>query len=442
MRKSKDRLLKDQNTILSDSFLEVCRDGKTNTLVRRRKMPIEDLVYSMINRKGLTLKLELRNYMKITHPGVEISKPGYLKQRMKLNPEAFKVLYQSHNKNFYQDAEVEPYTYKGYLVLAADGSDINIPTTAETVEKYGSASVRGGKPCAQIGLGCIYDVLNRFILDSSINKVKCDEMRVAQEQLSNIKDTIGDRYPYMVIMDRGYPSTPAFLKFIDDGIYFVARLKTSDYKAEQKALKSNDEDVEIALTKARRRNYIGKKEESIMMSRDFFSLRMVKVNFDNDTSEILATNLPRETFPEECFAEIYHMRWGIETAYEVLKDRLKIEDFTGIKPTLIEQDINSTIYVSNLAEDIICDIEEEDKEHLKNDYKHTMQINRNLSIGLLKNDLIYILIETDENRKSELLQALYDEIRVNVVPIRPDRHYHRTKGQLAANFSNTHKRSF
>ena len=442
MRKSKDRLLKDQNTILSDPFLEVCRDGKTNTLVRRRKMPIEDLVYSMINRKGLTLKLELRNYMKITHPGVEISKPGYLKQRMKLNPEAFKVLYQSHNKNFYQDAEVEPYTYKGYLVLAADGSDINIPTTAETVEKYGSASVRGGKPCAQIGLGCIYDVLNRFILDSGINKVKFDEMRVAQEQLSNIKDTIGDRYPYMVIMDRGYPSTPAFLKFIDDGIYFVARLKTSDYKAEQKALKSNDEDVEIALTKARRRNYIGKKEESIMMSRDFFSLRMVKVNFDNDTSEILATNLPRETFPEECFAEIYHMRWGIETAYEVLKDRLKIENFTGIKPTLIEQDINSTIYVSNLAEDIICDIEEEDKEHLKNDYKHTMQINRNLSIGLLKNDLIYILIETDENRKSELLQALYDEIRVNVVPIRPDRHYHRTKGQLAANFSNTHKRSF
>lgn len=442
MRKSQDRLLKDQSNILSDTFLEVCRNGKNNTLVRRRKMPIEDLVYSMINRKGLTLKLELRNYMKTTHPGVEISKPGYLKQRMKLNPDAFKYLYQSHNKNFYQDSEIEPYTYKGYLVLAADGSDINIPTTAETVEKYGSASVRGGKPCAQIGLGCIYDVLNRFVLDSSINQVKFDEMRVAQEQLSNIKETIGNRYPYMIIMDRGYPSTPAFLKFIDDGIFFVARLKSSDYKAEQKALKSNDEDVEIELTKARRRNYIGKNEEAIMMSRGSFSLRMVRVLLNDGRYEVLATNLPREAFPEECFAEVYHMRWGIETAYEVLKDRLKIENFTGIKPLLIEQDINSTIYVSNLAEDIICDIEDEDQEHLKNDYKHTMQLNRNLSIGLLKNDLIYILIENDPKRKTELLQALYDEIRVNVVPIRPDRHYHRTKGQLAADFSNTHKRSF
>ncbi len=442
MRKSQNRLLKDQNSIVSDSFIEVCRNGNPHALIRRRKMPLEDLIYSMINRKGLTLKLELRNYMKTTHPGTEISKPGYLKQRMKLNPDAFKYLYQLHNKNFYSDLEIEPYTYKGYIILAADGSDINIPTTPETIEKYGNASKKGGKPCAQIGLGCIYDVLNRFVLDSSINQVKFDEMRVAQEQLATIKETIGERYPYMVIMDRGYPSTPAFLKFIDDGIYFVARLKNSDYKAEQKALTSNDEDVEIMLTKSRRRNYIGKKEEAIMMSRESFSLRMVRVCIDDGKSEILATNLPRDVFPEKCFGEIYHMRWGIETAYEVLKDRLKIENFTGIKPTLIEQDINSTIYVSNLAEDIICDIEESNLEHLKNGYKHTMQLNRNISIGLLKNDLIYILIETDAKRKTELLQALYDEIRKNVVPIRPNRHYKRTKGQLAGNFSNTHKRSF
>lgn len=38
---------------------------------------------------GLTLALELRNYMKIAHPGVSISKPGYLKQRMKLNPDVY-----------------------------------------------------------------------------------------------------------------------------------------------------------------------------------------------------------------------------------------------------------------------------------------------------------------------------------------------------------------
>lgn len=171
-------------------------------------------------------------------------------------------------------------------------------------------------------------------------------------------------------------------------------------------------------------------------------MRFVTVALEDGTQEILATNLPRDEFPQEKFGEIYHMRWGIETAYEVLKDRLKIENFTGMKPTLLEQDINSTIYVSNLAEDIICDIEEQNSEHLKKDFKHTMQLNRNISIGLLKSDMIYIILEQDVTRKKSLMQALYDEISTNVVPIRPDRHYHRTKGQLASNFSNTHKRSF
>ena len=117
MRKSEELFLNDQSTIKTESFRELCRTTP-NVLIRRRKMPTEDLVYSMINRKGLTLKLELRNYMKITHPGTEISKPGYLKQRMKLNPEAIKFLYQNHNKNFYSDPEITPYLYKDHLVFA------------------------------------------------------------------------------------------------------------------------------------------------------------------------------------------------------------------------------------------------------------------------------------------------------------------------------------
>ena len=63
MRKSQWLFLNDQSIIKTESFEELCRN-KPNVLVRRRKMPTEDLIYSMINRKGLTLKLELRNYMK------------------------------------------------------------------------------------------------------------------------------------------------------------------------------------------------------------------------------------------------------------------------------------------------------------------------------------------------------------------------------------------
>lgn len=443
MRKSGARIRFDIDRIHSKPFVEVCRNGKTNAFIRNRKMPVDDLTFSMINRKGLTLKLELRGYMDISHPGVKISQPGYLKQRMKLNPLAFIDLYQYHNKNFYADPDTELYTINGFLVLAADGSDINIPTTPETLELYGNASKRGGKPCAQIGLGCLYDTLNRMILEADCNKVKFNEMAVAEAQISRVRDTIGD-HPFIVTMDRGYPSIPAFLRMIDQNVYFVARLKSSDFKAEQQVLASDDENVAIQLSKSRRRHYLGTTDEQIVLSRESFLLRMVRVWLDEnkDAFEILATNLPAEKFPTENFKELYHLRWKIETAFQTLKDRLQMENFTGTKPVLLEQDIYSTIYVSNIAEDIARDIEQEQADHLKNDYKHRMAVNRTLCIGLLKNDLIYILLEKDSDKQEELFQRLYNEISENIVPVRPNRHYRRTRGQLAGDYSNTHKRSY
>lgn len=117
-----------------------------------------------------------------------------------------------------------------------------------------------------------------------------------------------------------------------------------------------------------------------------------------------------------------------------------MENFTGTKPALLLQDIYSTIYVSNLAEDIIRDAEAELDEKEKN-RKHKMAINQTLSIGILKNDLIYILLEPDEKKQDEMFQQIYEDISKNLVPVRPDRHYHRRKGQLAGKYSNTHKRA-
>lgn len=445
MRKSGKRIKLDIGRVHSEDFSEVCRNGNPNVFVRNRKMPVSDLAYSMINRKGLTLKLELREYMNISHPGVRISKPGYLKQRMKLNPEAFVDLYKFHNRNFYMDPETEHYKINGFLVLAADGTYVNVPTNHETIAKYGDASTRGDKPCAQIGMGCLYDTLNRMILDASFHEHRFNEIAVAEEQIARVRDTIGKDTLFMVVMDRGYPSLPSFLRMIDNGTYFVVRLKMSDFRTEQKTMTSDDETVNIELTKARRRHYMGTEDEPIIMGRDSFPMRMVRIWLDSGKQEyeILATNLPVELFSTEDFREIYHFRWRIETAYQVLKDRLQMENFTGTKPILIEQDIHSTIYVSNLAEDIARDIEQEQANHLENDYTHRMAVNRSVCIGLLKSDLIYILLEKDPVIQDKLFQNLYDEISENIVPVRPDRHYQRRKrGRFANKYSNTHKRSY
>ncbi len=385
------------------------------------------------------MSLELRNYMKTAHPGMEISKPGCLKQRMKLNPLAFYELYRHHNRNFYADPGFS--VFHGYLVLAADGSGINIPTTRETLETFGTSSRKGTKPQASIGLGCLYDVMNRMILESDCCKCKFDEMRLAEEQIDRVSETIGASQPFLVVMDRGYPSTAAFIRMMEKGVLFLARLKSSDYKKEQSSLSFPDTWVDIRLDKSRINHYKGTDIGQRMEELGHITLRMVKVPLPEGKEEVLITNLPSETFDSRRIAELYHMRWGIETAYETLKDRLQIENFTGTRPVLLLQDIYSTIYVSNLAEDIIRDAEAELDEKEKH-RKHKMMVNRTLSIGILKNDLIYILLETDAQKQDRLFHQIYEDISKNLVPIRPDRHYHRTKGQLAGKYSNTHKRAY
>ena len=434
MKNSQKHTCCDISLIHQDEFHDFCRNGNPASFIRNRKMPLTDLMFTMINRRGITLSLELRNYMKTAHPGMEISKPGYLKQRMKLNPLAFYELYRHHNRNFYADPGFS--VFHGYLVLAADGSGINIPTTRETLETFGTSSRKGTKPQASIGLGCLYDVMNRMILESDCCKCKFDEMRLAEEQIDRVSETIGASQPFLVVMDRGYPSTAAFIRMMEKGVLFLARLKSSDYKKEQSSLSFPDTWVDIRLDKSRINHYkgtdIGQRMEE---------LGHITVPLPEGKEEVLITNLPSETFDSQRIAELYHMRWGIETAYETLKDRLQIENFTGTRPVLLLQDIYSTIYVSNLAEDIIRDAEAELDEKEKH-RKHKMMVNRTLSIGILKNDLIYILLETDAQKQDRLFHQIYEDISKNLVPIRPDRHYHRTKGQLAGKYSNTHKRAY
>lgn len=420
-------------------YVELCRGNRASSFTRQRKLPLQDVLRSIINRRGLTLTLELRNYMKIAHPGEKISKPGYLKQRMKLNPEAFSYLYHFHNKNFYADGGYK--TYNGYLVLAADGSTVLLPTTKETLETFGTSSHKNAKPQAALGLACLYDVLNRMILESDCQRCKFDEMTIAEMQLNRVRNTIGNTQPYLVVMDRGYPSVSAFIRMMDKGVFFLARLKSSDFKREQAAMRSGDEWVDIVLDKTRTRHYMGTEIGNRMLALGSIRLRMVKVVLDNGKEEALLTNLPNDTFVTGQFAELYHLRWGIETAFETLKSRLQLENFTGTKIPLILQDIFSTIYVSNLAQDIILEAEAElDKKDTS--YKHKMAINQTVSIGVLKNDFIFIIMEPDSEKKNILFQNLYDEISSNLVPVRPNRQYSRTKGNLAAKYSISHKRAF
>lgn len=439
MRFTNQRINKDICYTKQEDFIIHSKRLSERHFTRTRKMPLSRLLLSILNRRGLSLSLELRKFKELSGMKEEISKSGYLRQRMKLNPDSIAELFCFHNKGLYDDGEME--TWKGYYILAADGSGINVPTTPETLVCYGSSSRKGTKPQAALGLSCIYDVINHTILECSINDCKFNEMQEAYRQMQQIKNGMA-LHNTILVLDRGYPSSVYFIKMLEENQKFLVRLKASDFKKEHQGMKSMDEEVEIVFDKSRMQHYLGSETASKMKELGSIRIRFVRLTLENGTDEYLATNLTNTEYTTEEIRLMYTMRWEIETAYDMLKNNLELENFTGTKPVLIEQDIYSSVYLCNLAQDMIADANHQQKGENVRKYKHSMTVNKTYAVGVLKEELIHILLEPASIDTEKRFKTMVDELKRNLIPVRKDRHYKRTKGNLAAKYSNTHKRSY
>jgi hypothetical protein len=439
MRFGVKRVERDTDYAQTMTFVEKCKKV-ASAFSRKRKLVLFALLMTMLQRKGLTLSMEIRGFTQMNI--IEgVSKVAYLKQRQRLNPAALLDLCQFHNRGLYDDGEMKD--YKGYLLLAADGSAVNVPTTPETLAEYGTSSRKGTKPQAALGLSCLYDVINKTILTCTINRNKFNETTEAEKHIAELPQLVGERKS-VLILDRGYPSLPFLLKLENQQQKYVVRLSGTDLKKEQLSLKSNDELVEVIIDRTRLAHYKGKPEYDLLTNAGSITLRMVKIPLEPGGFEYLATNLYSDEFSADEIGNIYTARWGIETAFGILKNKLALENFTGTKPILIEQDIYSSIYICNLAQDMISDAETELAADSVDSTprKHPMAVNKSFAIGILKELLIRAVLTDDQELKTALFREMLAEVKRELLPVRPGRHFNRTKGVLHGKYSNSHKRSF
>ena len=376
------------------------------------------------------------------NPGTELSKPGYLKRRMLLQPEAIQYLIRNHNRKFYADGAGR--TMNGHLVLAVDGTNVLIPSTKETLETYGTSGRKGSRSQAALGLSCVHDVLSRMVLDVGIFRAHFDERAAARSQLAHVRETVG-KIPFLVTMDCGYPSLPLLLWMSQQGIPFVVRISSGDYKEERSRMEGDDCDMEVLFTRQRIASHRGTADAEAMERAGSMMLRFVRIRLEDGQEEMVVTNLPREEFSAEQIKRLYELRWGVETEFDVLKNCLQLENFTGTKPRLIQQDIYATVYVSNVASYIALDANrtlEGLKRKRAKPRKNAVAINRCFALGALKNDMIHILLVDDPAEKEALFLRLYRDILKHVEPVRPNRSYPRRKGRFASKYPITHKRLF
>lgn len=148
-------------------------------------------------------------------------------------------------------------------------------------------------------------------------------------------------------------------------------------------------------------------------------VRLVRVDLPSGEVEILMTSLlDSQKYPTKIFKELYFLRWGIETFYDELKNKLKVGCFTGDSKISILQDFFCNIFISNLQSIIVNDLQEE--MNIKNhNTKLNYKINNNLSSGFLKNRILELL--TKEASLEDIFKELQNLFIQNTIPIRPNR---------------------
>ena len=124
--------------------------------------------------------------------------------------------------------------------------------------------------------------------------------------------------------------------------------------------------------------------------------------------------------------EAYFKRWQIEIGYDILKNKLHIENFTGKTKITIEQDFYAQIYTFNVLQDIKhtanIKVQENNKDkNLKYEYKP----NVNILAGWLKNILIAVVFADTDEEKRKLYNIIIEKAEKNLVAIKPDRSYER-----------------
>ena len=92
--------------------------------------------------------------------------------------------------------------------------------------------------------------MNHFYLDIEIEHISVSENELAKRNLAHLRE-MGIRQPVLAVFDRGYPSIE-FIDFLEmEGIHYLIRLSSNDYKSEREQMQSADDRVHLKHTSPR-----------------------------------------------------------------------------------------------------------------------------------------------------------------------------------------------
>jgi len=369
-------------------------EHRTTPAYFTRKSPLnfENITLLILNLIKKAIKVELMNFF-YHHGDVRKtpSRQAFTQGREKVSYLAFKDFFDK-SCELAEKGEGGK-LYKGYRLFASDGTSFVVGQLKRLWEYFGERTSVAGKAMCRIG--AIVDVLNGCIVRATVSPFCVGERALAIEQVEQLKMVPNALF----LFDRGYWSPELVGSIIKNGQKFLMRLASNTGKTIVKDENGNA-----------------------------YELRRYSFILPHGEVETLLTNLPLQEVSDDELACLYTKRWGIETKYLELKDRLQIDELSGGSVNIVLQDIYATLYISNLAAFICFEADEIiEQEGSGKKGKYGRKAKRTLCISALRTRFVDLCLLDDSILRSEALQRFYEDLSSDVTYVRKSKSRPRVK---------------
>jgi hypothetical protein len=324
---------------------------------RNRKLSFESIIKLMIGMGGNSLCKELYDWFDYSEDTASVS--AFVQQRNKISSKAIEYIFGEMVKQC--DEQI---LFKGYRLLAVDGSDIRLPKNKDDENSH-IKNDENTKGYNLLHLDAMYDLMQHIYVDASIQSKKGMNEHKALVSMIEESEILGN---VIVIADRGYESFNNIAHFQEKNWNYIIRSKES-YGIKYEISDNDEFDIEanINLTRRKTKATMALIQENPLRYRwiqphttfDYLlskenrmydlKFRIVRIKISDTAYETLFTNLSANEFPAEVLKELYKMRWSIETSFKELKYNVGLASIHSKKQDFILQEIFSKLIMYNFA---------------------------------------------------------------------------------------------
>ncbi|WP_338547604.1 transposase [Emergencia sp. JLR.KK010] len=181
---------------------------------RNRKIPYEKMILSLLTMEGASLSNELLR--QFGYGLNTATSSAFVQQRKNILPKAFASLFHDFTAATYSNDN-----YKGYKLLAVDGSDIQIATNLNDKDALFQIA-EGVKPYNLLHLNALYNLKSHTYEDAVVFKRK---EAGENKALTEMVDRSALQGNVIVIADRGYEAYNNMAHIQEKGWFYLIRVK-------------------------------------------------------------------------------------------------------------------------------------------------------------------------------------------------------------------------